>query len=154
METLQITKANALNAFKEADTSGKNLLKGLFGEKTFIPEKITDRIKTFENACEVVGVDAEDYEDVYAPADETALRKLKVIVRALNEGWTPNWNDGNQRKWYPWFYMNKPGFRFGVSYCDFVNALSAGGSRLCFATQELSDYAAKQFLDLYEAFIA
>ena len=43
------------------------------------------------------------------------LQKEVMIVAYKNQGWKPNMNDDNQRKYYPWFY-NLP-FRFGVSCC-------------------------------------
>ena len=129
-------------------------------------ETETKPIESFEEACAVKGLDpAAILPDVsgFPEAHQkavTAFAKLIVIGQALNEDWKPDWNTYAETKWYPWFDLEKDeednpsGFRFGVStfVCDYTYA--AGGSRLCFATQELSDYAAKQFLDLYEAFIA
>jgi hypothetical protein len=108
-DTLQITKDAALTAYKDADTAGKALLEALLGKNNFLI-KITDRIKSFEDACRELGEDPANF-NVGMP-DEIAYKKLKVITRALNEGWEPNWNNDNQYKWYPWFYMDSPGFRF------------------------------------------
>jgi hypothetical protein len=153
METLQIDKSNALQAFKEADSTGKALLTNLFGKKIFL-EKITDRIKTFEDACAEVGEDPDDDNFSEGTDDEIAFKKIKVVIRALNEGWKPNWDNSGQYKWYPWFYMNKPGFRFDGTLCGISSTLAPGGSRLCFETEELAKYAGQQFLDLYKDFIS
>lgn len=82
-----------------------------------------------------------------------AYAKLLVITEALNEGWEPNWDDTNEWKYWPWFYMNKPGFRFFASFCSYAFTFTSGGSRLCFRTRDLSDYAAKQFLSLWKDMI-
>ena len=76
-----------------------------------------------------------------------AYKKLKLITKVLNEGWTPNWNNNNERKWYCWFYMDKPGFRLGAA--DYADDVTYVGSRLCYRTRKLAEYAAKQFIDLY-----
>lgn len=151
MEELKVLKSNAIDAYQKADGIGKALLSNLLGKKHFLLKPI-DRIKTFEDACEELGEDSALFN--IGTADEIAFRKLKVIVRALNGDWVPNWNDGSQRKWFPWFYLNEPGFRFDGSHGDWTSARATGGSRLCFASQELSDYAAKQFLPLYKDLMA
>lgn len=154
MDTLQINKANAIKAYNAADENGKVLLVALFGNDILTPQKITDRVKSFEDACNVLGIEPDDEVPYTDPTEPdriavNAFAKLIVITRALNEGWTPNWNKSNQYKWYPWFYMDDPGFRFsGADYA--TDTYSTGGSRLCFSSEELAKYAAKQFLDVYK----
>lgn len=151
MSTLQIEKSKALVAFRNADPNGKKLLSDLFDPKVFTP-KFSD-LKTFEDCCEAIGLNPLEKEFTAGPSDEVAYRKLKVIARALNAGWVPNWNNSSQRKWAPWFYLDSPGFRFCGSYCSASNTHSTGGSRLCFETEELATYAGKQFLDIYKDFL-
>jgi hypothetical protein len=148
MQTLQISKETAIAVYKTASEDGKKLLETLFGKENLIPEKITDRVKTYEDACEVLAVDPNA--GYFGTPDEIAYFQMKRIVRALNEGWTPDWNNDNERKWSPWFYLNSPRFRFSASYYGVARAYTAGGSRLCFKTEELSTYAAKQFLEIYK----
>ena len=105
METLQISKANALKAFKEANDKGKLLLSNLFGEKVF-SQKITDRVKSFENACEIIGEDPEDVLPYKYPKNKRqhALNdyaRLDVIAEALQQEYQANWADGNEYKWRP-----------------------------------------------------
>jgi hypothetical protein len=152
MQTLQISKETAIAVYKTASEDGKKLLETLFGKENLMQKKITDRVKTYEDACEVLAVDPNV--GYFGTPDEIAYSKLKRIVRALNEGWTPDWNNENERKWSPWFYLNSPGFRFSASYCDFTNTNATGGSRLCFKTEELSTYAAKQFLEIYKTLLS
>lgn len=148
MAQLVITEKTAKEIYPTAPDSVKKIL-----EETFTTEqlsgKITDRIKTFKDACKATGKCIP--EDDYSSPDEYAYAQLKVIVSALNEGWKPDWNNQNQYKWYPWFYMDdERGFQFDFAY--FYSQLSDVCSRLCFKNRELAEYAASQFLDIYKSF--
>jgi hypothetical protein len=144
---LVIDEQTAKKVYSTASAEFKAMLEDSFG-KPFFSQKITDRVKSFEDACEVLDLDPENIiDEVVDTKDEIAYKKLKVIAQALNEGWKPNWNNSNERKWWPWFYMNEPGFRFGV--CGFNFGDSGVGARLVFKTEELAKYAAEQFTDLY-----
>jgi hypothetical protein len=117
--------------------------------------KITDRIKTFEDACNELGIQkAELTAAGEIEADfisVAAYQKLIIIARALNEGWTPNWKDIDEYKYYPWFDLSSGS---GLSYDVFVGQRSSSdvGSRLCFKSGELAEYAGKQFIELYKEF--
>lgn len=111
------------------------------------------KIKTFEDACKKLGIDPTKLPDVsmLPEADGQALLaqyKLTVIARALNGGWVPDWDNGRFDKYYPWFRMSSsPGFSFYDF--DYVHSFSLVGSRLCYKSSELAEYAGKQFIDLY-----
>jgi hypothetical protein len=113
MKALMIDEKDAKELYPTAAPVWKRSLENTFG-KEFFNQRITDRVKTFEDASAVLGIDPDDVVHSSDDADDQAYKKLKVIARALNEGWEPNYNDGNQRKWYPWFLMNEPGFRLLV----------------------------------------
>lgn len=156
METIQIDKATVLATYLKADESVKKVLESLIGDQLTL--KITDRVKTFEDACQVLGITPDDV--LHAAHSEylkkdiasiNAYQKLIIITRALNEGWEPNWNDEDEYKHYPWFYFNRPGFRFFSA--AYLYTGSAVGSRLCFRSSELAEYAASQFLDIYKEFM-
>lgn len=150
MQTLQIDKANARKLFPKASEEFKQMLIDTFGEN-FFKQKITDRVKSFEDACEVLGLDACDTLDLHDTIDEAAYKKLKVIAAALNEGWKPDWSNSNQYKWYPYFKMS--GFGFSAAYFDSGSSGTSVGSRLCFKSDELAEYAGKQFLSIYQDFL-
>ena len=113
-------------------------------------------IKTFLEACKKLKLDPKKVLPVVKsmPLEmqkpQLAYTKLVIIAAALNDGREPNWDNTNEWKYWPWFWMDKPGFRFGASDCSLSGTDSAGGSRLCFRTRELSDYAAKKFLPLWK----
>ena len=122
-------------------------------------EEITDRVKTYEDACKVLGVEPINEQNAKAQgfrSDEIARRKLETIAAALNEGWKPDWNNTDQYKYYPYFYIqeNANGASAGLSFADTNDAASNTnayiGSRLCFYASRLARYAGNQFTDLYE----
>lgn len=118
---------------------------------------ITDKVKTFDDAVKLVGISADLKSLVnYKGRDKdmitaSAYAKLVIIARALNEGWVPDFTDGNQIKYWPWLKFTKgAGFSFLV-YGD-VWSDSAVGSRLCYKSRELATYAAKQFQPIYNQY--
>jgi hypothetical protein len=77
------------------------------------------------------------------------IQKLVIIIKALNEGWKPNWNDRSECKYYPWFDLES-GFVLRSVSCN--REISSVGYRLCFKSETLAKYAAAQFVDLYKDF--
>lgn len=115
--------------------------------------EITEKIKTYEDALKETG--RPDVPDMSAfPEDMrkhfTALYKMVVIVEALNEGWKPDWNNTNERKCFPWFWMSPSSFAFDVSSYDYGFANAGSGSRLRLKSYELADYCGKQFEDIWK----
>lgn len=119
------------------------------------------KVTSFKHACKLHGHDPEKVlPDVSKfPAKHRkallATAMMIIIAGAINEGWEPNWNDYNENKYLPWFDMEKSksnptGFRFLDSSFSYTGTYSTGGSRLCFKTRELSDYAGKKFVKLYK----
>lgn len=155
MKQLQITEQNARRLYENATSEFKATLEDTFG-KEFFSQKITDRIKNYEDACKELGIEPIDYDemkDAGFTQDEILYRKIKTITQALNEGWKADWNDSDQYKWYPWFKMSSGGFVFYDTNCGRSVAHAGNASRLCFKSDELATYAGKQFLQLYSDFI-
>jgi hypothetical protein len=65
--------------------------------------------------------------------------------------WAPDWNNTSEGKYYPWFWMDKPGFRLGA--CGYVLSGAGVGARLVYRTRALAEHAAKQFKTLYRDMI-
>jgi hypothetical protein len=145
---------DAKAAYAKGSASVKKLLEEAFGKPAFEPN-IMDRVKSFEDACKVLGIKAADALPKIPPALKhltkqlTAQAKLFVIAQALNQGWLPDWKDANQYKWYPWFKMGA-GFGFSRSNCDYTHSGSIAGSRLYFKSQG----AGRQFESLYKDFLS
>ena len=161
-----------------------------FGEKAFKPIDVTERIKTFEDACAELGEDhtyVRMFKDIYdksevaganANRDVVTYLKLRIITAALNEGWEPQFTEEEWR-YYPWYYLwtdeelaekseewkrercLRPTGEYNTQYSGFASASSLNapsttsahfGSRLCFKSDTLADYAGKQFIDLWMDF--
>ena len=72
---------------------------------------VTERIKTFTDACNALGDEHPLVKEYLKVADGNiilddlyAYLKLRIIVAALNEGWEPKFEKG-ERRYYPWFYL-------------------------------------------------
>jgi hypothetical protein len=151
MATLTINDKQAREIYPTASPEIKAILENSFGGIQFFSQKITDRVQSFEDACEVLSVNPQSVTCDQDTPDEAAYKQLKVIVKALNEGWTPDWKDDDECKWYPWFYVHSPsGFR--LHHAAYHYAYSFVGSRLCFKSRELAEYAASQFESIYKTF--
>lgn len=147
------------------------------------PEKdVRKRIKTFEDACREIGIDAEawnrDKISLGLEPDVLAFLKLRIIVKALNEGWEPQFTE-DECRYYPWFILytreeyNKldEEEKSRVVYRSFYYAVAFGGVsvadasgdssitsanigvRLAFKTSELAAYCGRQFLDIWADFV-
>lgn len=68
------------------------------GKVEIVSEDITARVQTYEDACKIMSRDV--YDNVPANFSVDALRKLHVILDALNEGHKFNLLTGTV--WYPW----------------------------------------------------
>lgn len=110
-------------------------------------------------------------------ADIMAYAALRVIVEALNEGWKPQFTKGEWR-WYAWYDLVSPeqiedmseeekcrvvgrasnnAYAYGglvYSHASHVSASSntVYGYRLAFKNEELAEYAAKQFGEIFADF--
>lgn len=154
MRTLQIKQDSLLVAFRNAGKEGKQVLSDLFGKQVALYDNITDRVKSFEDACQVLGISTNVPEVKGLPRKHQkaiiANYKLIIIAEALNEGWKPNWQDSDEYKYYPWFDMSNPA---GVGYSYTYNAASYStasvGSRLCLKNRELAIYFGQTFTDLF-----
>ena len=150
MQTLQIDPTKARKLYGSASSEFKSMLEDTFGP-TFFSMTITDRIKTFEDACRELGLDPEDVFNGSDSTDEAAYKKLKVICCALNEGWKPDWTNSGEYKYYPWFDLSS-GSGLSCDDYDYYCSLSTVGLRLCFKSRQLAEYAGKQFISEYKDF--
>lgn len=84
-------------------------------------------------------------------AHHIARAKLEVIAEAGREGVELDYDNTDQRKWYGWFWLNKPGFRFGDAYFDIASTDTACGPRLCYLSEDDCIYHCKKHIALYKA---
>ena len=146
------------------------------------PKNVMERIKTFEDACNELGIDhnewMQDKKELGLEADVIAYLKLRIIAAALNEGWKPQFTTDEYR-YFPWFClytqseideMNEED-KSRVVYRSSYNAYAYGGvagastfsgsssavtyigSRLAFKTRELAEYAGRQFVEIWADYV-
>lgn len=118
---MEIKKENVVNAYMQGDNIVKEMLRAMFPDIDFEHESraknrpITERVKTFEDACRELGGEhpfvmafdsyLDNVHDAHIQdADIIAYLKLRIIVAALNEGWEPQFTEDEWR-WYPWFFL-------------------------------------------------
>ena len=110
-KNLEISRESAIAAYDNTNDAGRELLEKLFGKEVFTKD-ITERVKTFEDACNVLGDDhplvtqysltAAAFKGDPKTEDFIAYLKLRIIAAALNEGWEPQFTE-NECRYYPWF---------------------------------------------------
>lgn len=189
---MEVTKEQKDAAFKAAEKNDiKGVLIAIFGisEKPKDNRPVTERIKTFEDAVRELGNDHPlvslynvlSNSTVKYDSDVLAYLKLRIIVAALNEGWEPQFIEG-ERRWAPWFVLytnaelNKMNDKDREKVCRVVgrsyhssnadgglvyaHALVASshshaviGSRLAFKSEKLAEYAGQQFIEIYRDFM-
>ena len=184
---MEIDVKNIKAAYRTATESERTLLFTLFpdlhlGEEEKDNRPVTERIKTFEDACAELG-DSNPMVLAYRDTNDnmpdiTAYMKLRIITAALNEGWQPQFTEEEWR-WYPWFCLwtdeelsNKSdewkqehalkdfgnfqgewaGFAYAYSNNAPSNTNAHFGSRLCYKSEALADYSGRQFADLWADF--
>ena len=111
-EKISIQKEKVLTAYKQASKEQKALLENMFGKDMFNPKNIMERVKTFEDACAILGDKHRlvkeylgvEYNNIVITKELISYLKLRIIVAALNEGWKPKF-DGDEYSYYPWFYI-------------------------------------------------
>lgn len=184
-KVIEVKVEDIKRVFDEANDNVRNCILNLFPQ---IKEdlQITDRVKTFEDACRELGEDhpfvlayqntnlcdpevADDNKDVLA------YLKLRIITAALNEGWTPQLVE-DERRYFPYFHIcseeeiirmseeEKTSLVYlsdcyasalvsvSFAYYDTAYVSAAIASLLAFKTEELAEYAGKQFIDLWTYF--
>lgn len=148
------------------------------GVLTLVDEKdmrpITERANTHENACKVLGIPFDNFEN--EEKDVRAYKILRIIAKAWNEDPEfPRFVEGEKR-WYPfidlytkeevnrmseadkkrvllWGGPASDGALYGLvcayAYDDFSPADAAVGARLGFKSEELAVKCVKQFPELW-----
>lgn len=156
--TTQELEQKAVENYSKADKKGKGILEEVFGKALFTPDP-KSTIKTYADACKALGkgpksIDEFDHIEEEDRKSVFAFHCLTIIARALNGGWTPNWRDGDEYKYYPWFEQVGSGVGFSYDGYGYGRSYSGVGSRLVYKTRELAEYAGKQFESIYNDFLS
>ena len=155
-KTLKITEEQAKKLYLEASTNLKEILESNFGKTTFL-KNFQDAVKTYEDACEIIGekpIDEQHLMDCGIGKSEIAFIKLKTIFKAankMNNDWKADYSNSNQHKYYPYFIWRSSGFHYDDARYAYTCMFT--GSRLCCGTSDDAEYIGKQFEDLYNDYL-
>lgn len=149
-------RKDILAEFRNADSKGKELLERLFGKELF-SSKVTDRVKSLEDAFEETGRPATP-EFMDAPEDMRPwfqdLYNGAVYAEAMNEGWKADYNDGNQQKWLPYFNtLSSSGFTFLDTLFVYSSPAAGDAARLCLKDKSLAKHAGEEITEVYKGII-
>lgn len=137
-DEIELSQNEVDEMYNASDSKQKKVLDKFFTK----PKSIMDNVNSFEDACKVLGIDKSDvFNSKFDSLSDIAFKKLKVIIKALNDGWYPNWEDVNEYKYWIWWTM-KGGFSY---YSADYGYYTSGGvpSALCLKTRELAEHASK-----------
>ncbi|HSE99777.1 MAG TPA: hypothetical protein VLA48_02685 [Nitrososphaeraceae archaeon] len=150
MKTLKINVPTGY----EVDTEKSTFENIVFKE---IEKDITERIKTIEDACKYLGEIDDDVRHLRLLQNipninrrNLAGQELTVIAKALNEGTILDWDNHDQYKYIPWWYLGKD-FRL-CCVCECCT-YSFVGAPLYVKSRELADYSAKQFKSIWKDYL-
>ena len=154
---LKLSEDKARSLYPDAAPEFRAVLEETFG-KGFFRTNPMEWIDDFDDVLEFHGLAPSAFTAQckgLAP-DEVAYKQLKLIVAAYNGNELPDWDDSDQRKYYPWFDMRSAaagGSAAGFSLCgvDLVRECSNVGSRLVFLNRDHALDAVEKFLPIYKA---
>ncbi len=123
------------------------------------PKSIIDRVKSVEDAINELGESDFDVKE-YRKMQEADLsiqvlsgQRIKIWVKALNEGFVFNWNKDSEYKYYIWFDMRKEvGAGFVASLGTYCSSSSVP-TCLVYKSIELAEYSSKQIEKEYYNYI-
>lgn len=148
---LKIDKKTAVRLYDDSPEWFKADLIEKFGEECFSKKRF-DEIKTFADACKEFGTTEEEFNQCFSnhgyDIDTINYEKLKIVVKAINQGWVPDFNNPDQYKYWPYFNLSS-GFGFRASDYDCTDTVTSVGSRLCTNSSEKALYIAEQFKQEY-----
>lgn len=151
MQQLTISRDNAVKAYQAGSPKQKKLLEDLFGVEN-LDLDITEFVGSYQDACRLRGVTPLSLSDfaflgpqrqVLAYADH----QLDIIIEALNEGHVFDYDDPEERKYYPLLKKTGSGFALFAVGCDYSYSLV--GPRRSFRKEETARYCATKFIHLY-----
>lgn len=145
LDSIELKQSEIDEMFNASDDKQKAILNKFFKR----PLGIMDRVKSFKDACNVLGLKIDSVFSSTDSKDDIAFKKLKVIIKALNEGWYPNWENEGEYKYFNYFKM-KGVFSYWSTdnYCTGTSVPSA----LCLKSKVLAEYAVEIALEEYKEY--
>lgn len=150
---MTIDKKEALKQLEKLKNDVKELEKVIN-----TPEKDWRNVKSFEDACEFLGISADVEENKWKNAGLTESQiaglKLEYCIKTINEGWKSNSKDSNQSKYYNWFEYSGGRWVFYISYASYPHkATSHYGSGFYYENKEKAEFGANNFKQYYDIWL-
>lgn len=104
---------------------------------------ITQRVTSYETACKELGVEA---------LVRSPFEKLSIIIKALNQGWKPDWKNKSEYKYYNYYEADSNGnpvfcgCRCGYTTWYYPSALYYKNRELALYGQKIADNEYKNYL--------
>lgn len=134
---IELTENEIDEMFAASDAKQKQVLSKLFVKEI---KGIMGKVTSYKTACEVLGLSTE--------TKRTPFERLCIIIKALNEGWWPDFKNSNEYKYWNYFIIRNGVFSYYVtSYCR--NTSMYVPSALYLKSRELAEYAAEIALEDY-----
>lgn len=146
-------KIKDANGYVDAEWTIEDGIMLVYPKKEEKKGTIIDRVKSYEDACKELGRQPYNEDSLMKfglTKNDIAYQKMVVIVEALNEGWKPDWDNSDEWKYYPWFWMSPSSFAFRGSRYDDGSADAGCGSRLKLKSRELAEYCGEQFIGIWK----
>ena len=179
---IELNRETLVAIYGNSNSEGRKVLREQLGERFSEILPVTERVKSFEDALEELGPEHEavkSYQDIdwklgNGQEDIKAYLKLRVITDALNEGWRPEFIQG-ERRWYAWYDLISQedydalsdeeksrcvgrsnsgasayvGLVYSSEYSTSSVSYAVSSARLAFKSNKLAEYAAKQFNEIH-----
>lgn len=166
-----------LEAYEKSDDYGKEILEGIFGKEAFSTD-IKDKIKTFVDAVEMLGINnqkVKDYLDLdnrKCAKDIIAFARLRIIAEALNEGWKPKYDilDGsyytsfdfiseeeyeklkeNEKK--KCLVFSLPDKEIKIAIVSSKLSVACEAYKISLKSRELAEYLGQQFIGIWKDYL-
>ena len=141
--------------YRWANAFGQIILMKFLSKRYFDMRTIYERVRTFEDACQELGCSHElvmEYlllKELGVSKDILAMSKLKIITKALNEGWPDNADkiEWRGKKYFPNLRARKEGGML-LSYVSSMRA-DHFGAPFYYRTEELAKYSVNTFTDIW-----
>lgn len=101
---------------------------------------VMDIVTSYETACDSLGVKPNK--------NVTPYEKLTTIIKALNQGWYPNFDNADERKYFN-YYQKKNGV-FSFFAVDYYHSNMFVPSALYFKDEKTARYANDKFFEEYK----
>lgn len=166
-----------LEAYEKANDYGKEILEGIFGKKAFLTD-IKDKIKTFVDAIEMLGMNNQSVKDYLnlterpCAKDLIAFARLKVIADALNQGWKPKYDILDESYYTSFDFITEeeyeklkenekkkcivfslPNKEIKIAIVSSKLSVTCEAFKISLKSRELAEYLGQQFIGIWKDFL-